>query len=95
MLNFSFVAKTSELEGEIVKDYKESLRSAIVDFILQDPEERKRLQIKIVPVAYPVFNIRAPVPWHQLKVISEHFIQHNLFIGNEIPVKIRNLWDER
>ena len=93
--NSSFITITSRLEPEIVKDYKESLRCAIVDFILQDPSERKRLLIETIPVEYPVLILKAPVPWHQAKVIAEHFIEHNLFIGNEILREIRDLWHQK
>lgn len=80
------------LELEIIDDYKQSLRSAIVDYILMDSNERKRLFIETVPIEFPVLCVRAPVPWHQSKIMASHLMQHNLFIGNEILRDIRDLW---
>ncbi|XP_048509500.1 dynein axonemal heavy chain 3 isoform X1 [Athalia rosae] len=45
-----------------------------------------------MPVEYPVINIRAPVPWHTFKIIAEHFMNNNFFIGNEVLQDIRDLW---
>lgn len=81
-----------DLESEIMNDYKESLRSAIVDYILMDSDERERLSIKTVPVEFPVLCIRSPVPWHQSKVTANHSMNHCLFIGNTILRNIRDLW---
>ena len=80
------------LESEIIDDYKRSLRSAIVDYILMDSDERKRLCIETVPIEFPVLYVRAPVPWHQSKITASHSMQHILFIGNEILRDIRDLW---
>lgn len=80
------------LEPEIIDDYKRSLRSAIVDYILMDSDERKRLSIETFPIEFPILCIRAPVPWHQSKITASHTMQHNLFIGNAILRDIRDLW---
>lgn len=89
---FSFNEIIKKLEGEIIDDYKKSLRYSIVDYILLDANERKRLLIETMPVEYPVLVIRAPVPWHQYKILADHFMEHNLFITNEILKDIRDLW---
>ncbi|EZA46954.1 Dynein heavy chain 3, axonemal [Ooceraea biroi] len=81
-----------DLEPEIINDYKRSLRSAIVDYILMDSDEWKRLSIETLPVAFPVLCIRAPVPWHQSKITASHLMRHGLFIGNSILQDIRDLW---
>ncbi|GAB1862505.1 Dynein heavy chain 3, axonemal [Camponotus japonicus] len=81
-----------DLEPEIIDDYKQSLRSAMVDYILMDSDERKRLSIEILPIEFPVLCIRSPVPWHQSKVTADHLMRHCLFIGNAILRDIRDLW---
>ncbi|KAK2580549.1 hypothetical protein KPH14_007682 [Odynerus spinipes] len=81
-----------ELEVEIIDDYKKSLRYAIVDYILLDADERKRLLVETMPMEYPVLIIRAPVPWHQSKITANHFMQYNLFVTNEILRDILELW---
>ncbi|XP_018046945.1 PREDICTED: dynein heavy chain 3, axonemal [Atta colombica] len=87
-----FDAIMKSLESEIIDDYKRSLRSAIVDYILMDSDERKRLCIETVPIEFPILYVRAPVPWHQSKITASHSMQHILFIGNEILRDIRDLW---
>ncbi|XP_044005949.1 dynein axonemal heavy chain 3-like [Aphidius gifuensis] len=72
--------------------YKDSIRFAIVDYILLDPAEKIRLMIDTVPIEYPVIQIRAPIPWHQAITLAGHKIEHNLFIGNEILRNIRDLY---
>lgn len=91
-VSYSFDVITESLESEIIDDYKRSLRSAIVDYILMDSDERKRLSIETVPVEFPVLCVRAPVPWHQSKVAASQSVRHNLFVGNEIVRDIRDLW---
>lgn len=90
--SYSFDVITKGLESEIIDDYKRSLRSTIVDYILMDSDERKRLSIERFSIEFPVLCVRAPVFWHQSKVTSNHLIRHNLFIGNEILRDIRDLW---
>ncbi|XP_015509159.2 dynein axonemal heavy chain 3 isoform X1 [Neodiprion lecontei] len=91
-LRRDFNERLASLEPEIIADYKESLRVAIVAYALLDPDERKRLLIMTLPAEYPIINVRAPVPWHSFKIIAEHFMEYNFFIGNEILQDIRDLW---
>lgn len=88
----SFYSFLEDVHVEIIKSYKESLRYAIVDYILLDPDERKRFSIASMPVEFPILHIRAPIPWHQSKIMANNYIEHNLFIGNEILRDIRDLW---
>ncbi|XP_012271492.1 dynein heavy chain 3, axonemal [Orussus abietinus] len=87
-----FEEKVQAIKPEIIEDYMNSLRCAIVDYILSNPDERKRFLIQTIPVAFPVLNIRAPVPWHQGKITAKHSMIHNLMIANEILRDIRDLW---
>ncbi|XP_076653327.1 dynein heavy chain 3, axonemal [Halictus rubicundus] len=80
------------LKLEIIESYKQRLQYTIRDCIILDVNERKRLRIETSPVEYQLLTIRAPVPWHQPKLIAEHYMQYNLFIGNEILRDIRDLY---
>ncbi|XP_017878877.2 dynein heavy chain 3, axonemal [Ceratina calcarata] len=71
-----------------VKDFEEQ----IVQFEIEIIDTYKRFIIKRPPWEYPIFYIRAPVPWHQSKITAGHFIQYNLFIGNEILRDVQNLY---
>lgn len=68
----------------MIEIYKQSLQYIKYDCIILDVDKQKTLRIGTSPVEYPVLIIQAPVPWHQSKLLAEHFMQHNLFIGNEI-----------
>lgn len=48
-LNPDLSALREKLENEIHDDYQNSLRKAIVDYILMDPQEKQRLRINSVP----------------------------------------------
>jgi len=39
----------ADLEAEISQDFEQSQRKAIVSYILEDPEERKRIKIQTIP----------------------------------------------
>jgi dynein heavy chain len=81
------------METEIISDYNRSLCKAMLDYILLDPEERKRLKIHNFPAEYPAIVIRAPIPWHNTFVISSHVLHHRLFIVNPILLSLRDLWE--
>ncbi|XP_076299082.1 dynein heavy chain 3, axonemal isoform X2 [Lasioglossum baleicum] len=83
------------LEGlklEIIESYKQRLQYTILDCIILDVNERRRLRTETSPVEYQLLTIRAPVPWHQPKLIAEHYMQYNLFIGNDILRDIQDLY---
>ncbi|KZC07229.1 Dynein heavy chain 3, axonemal [Dufourea novaeangliae] len=79
-----------KLKSEIIDCYKQHLQYTILDCILVDLDERRRLRIDTSPAEYQLLTIRAPVPWHQPKLIAEHYMQYNLFTGNEI---LKDIWD--
>lgn len=81
------------MEEEVKCDYYSSLRQALLDYILLDPSERKRLGIHAYPKRFPAVQVRAPVPWHIARVVAQQFIERDLFIGNIILRRLRQLWD--
>ncbi|XP_076164105.1 dynein heavy chain 3, axonemal [Ptiloglossa arizonensis] len=87
-----FDKQLKQLELEIIEIYKQSLQYIKYDCIILDVDKQKTLRIGTSPVEYPVLIIQAPVPWHQSKLLAEHFMQHNLFIGNEILRDIQDLY---
>lgn len=48
-----FVSLCETLEDEVISDYQFSLRKAVVDYILIDPDEKKRLKIDATPLTSP------------------------------------------
>ncbi|XP_071813132.1 dynein axonemal heavy chain 3-like isoform X2 [Apostichopus japonicus] len=83
------------LEEEILSDFYLSSRKAIVDYILKDGEEKKRLHIGWIPRSFPHRVIRAPVPWHNTYQLSKDYNQQHLFVTNEMMLLLQNLWHNR
>ncbi|KAL7754340.1 hypothetical protein RI367_000321 [Sorochytrium milnesiophthora] len=53
-----------DLVNEVQADYRIAFKKSIVDYILLDPGERRRLFISRVPNSYTPRIIRGPAPWH-------------------------------
>ncbi|RUS89800.1 hypothetical protein EGW08_002412, partial [Elysia chlorotica] len=81
-----------DLKEEIANDYEMSSRKCIVDYILQDRSEKKRLHIEWIPMPFPQKVIRAPVPWHNTYWNRKAFNETHLFITNPIMLKLQYLW---
>uniref|UniRef100_A0A8C3MBH4 Uncharacterized protein n=1 Tax=Geospiza parvula TaxID=87175 RepID=A0A8C3MBH4_GEOPR len=82
----------ARLKGEIRKDYRISIMKAIVDYILLDPAERKRLSIQSTPRPFPRRIVCAPVPWHSSYKESKSWNESNLFIVNSMMPTLQELW---
>ncbi|XP_025062794.1 dynein heavy chain 3, axonemal [Alligator sinensis] len=80
------------LQEEIQTDYHLSLMKAIVDYILMDPAERKRLFIRSIPRSFPQRIIRAPVPWHNTYQEMKDWNESHLFIVNPMMHTLQHLW---
>ena len=81
-----------ELWNEVLKDYKLSWQKAIVDYILIDTMEMKRLRIESIPRGFPKRVIRAPVPWHDRFQQAREAQVQQLFITNDIMAELQSLW---
>ncbi|KAK0049220.1 dynein heavy chain 3 axonemal-like isoform X1 [Biomphalaria pfeifferi] len=82
----------NELRTEIANDYEMSARKSIVDYILQEDSEKKRLHIEWIPKSFPPKTIRAPVPWHSSYIAKKATNEQHLFITNPLMLKLQNLW---
>ena len=51
--NQAFSDVRQQLEDEVVENYNSSLRKAVVDYILIDPQEKNRLKIFSTPLTSP------------------------------------------
>ncbi|XP_008202999.3 dynein heavy chain 3, axonemal [Nasonia vitripennis] len=80
-----FHKKLKLVKREIVEDYEKSLRSFYIDNLLKSKK-------RSLPLEWPIFVVRAPVPWHQSKVTAMHFMEHDLFVTNSIACSIRSIW---
>ncbi|XP_036906430.1 dynein heavy chain 3, axonemal-like, partial [Sturnira hondurensis] len=82
----------NSLVEEKENDYYNSLIKSIVDYILMDPEERKRLFIKSIPCPFPKRVIRAPVPWHSIYRNAKKWNEEHLHTVNSMMLNLEELW---
>ncbi|XP_069920753.1 dynein axonemal heavy chain 3 isoform X2 [Oryctolagus cuniculus] len=80
------------LVDEKENDYYGSLMKSIVDYILMDPMERKRLFINSVPRMFPQRVIRAPVPWHSAYRNAKKWNEEHLHTVNPMMLSLKDLW---
>ncbi|XP_027467991.1 dynein heavy chain 3, axonemal [Zalophus californianus] len=80
------------LVKEKENDYYSSLMKSIVDYILMDPTERKRLFIENIPRMFPRRVIRAPVPWHSVYRNAKKWNEEHLHTVNPMMLNLKELW---
>ena len=80
---------------EVQQNYQLSIQKAIVDYILRDTTELKRLKIAAVPRVFPQKIIRAPVPWHGSMRLAFDAQAQQLFITNRIMSELQTLWQNK
>lgn len=83
------------LHQEIIDDYNLSLKKAIIDYILKDTAEMKRLRIGSLPSALPQRAVRAPVPWGESFRSAKEAQNEQLFISNVVLTDLQNLWHKK
>lgn len=84
-----------DLVEEVQQNYQLSLQKAIVDYILRDSNELKRLKIGSVPRVFPQKFIRAPIPWHDSMREAFNAQAQQLFITNRIMSELQLLWENK
>ncbi|XP_045771343.1 dynein axonemal heavy chain 3 isoform X1 [Maniola jurtina] len=72
-----------------------AMRRCLLAYILEDPEETRRLRIAFLPPLWPALCVRAPVPWHAAAVRARHALAYRHYQGNPILLELRRLWQER
>ncbi|KAH0504188.1 Dynein heavy chain 3, axonemal [Microtus ochrogaster] len=80
------------LRTEKERDYYCSLMKSIVDYILMDPMEKKRLFIESIPRLFPHRVIRAPVPWHNVYQSAKRWNEEHLHTVNPMMHNLKELW---
>jgi dynein heavy chain len=82
------------LEEEVVGDYELAAKQSVIDYILLDSDEQRRLFIPHKPYTYIPTTIRAPVPWHSDMQLHRSFISENLFVTNPIMKELVRLFED-
>lgn len=67
----------------------------LVDYVLLDPSERRRLAVYNVPTPFPKRVIHAPVPWETGYKESCAWIKNHLFAVSAMTIILQNIWLKR
>eukprot|EP00842_Homolaphlyctis_polyrhiza_P004869 jgi/Hompol1/5383/HPOL_004407-RA len=71
-----------------------AVKQSIVDYILLDPSEQRRLMIPPFFANYTPRTARAPVPWHDTLVNTREYIEQNLFITNPVMLQLLSIFTQ-
>ncbi|KAM4624509.1 dynein axonemal heavy chain 3 [Polymixia lowei] len=77
---------------EAGRDYDFSVRKSIVDYILKDPSERRRLRVSAVPRPFPSRVVRGPVPWASSYRETRDWQSQHLFTVNHTMLLLQDAW---
>lgn len=75
--------------------YEFSQKSAILEYILHDPIEKKRIGINMYPAVYRPIIITAPMPWHASYITAKEKMRINLYITHIVLTELRDLWNNK
>lgn len=81
-----------ELMNEIKGFWNLSLKQSVLDYVLLDSSEQKRLGITPFIDYYIPRIARAPVPWHNEFLKNKAFIMENLYISNPIMLNLLDIF---
>ncbi|XP_075900184.1 dynein axonemal heavy chain 3 [Nelusetta ayraudi] len=82
----------ADVQDEAEKDYHLSMKKSIVDYVLMDPLERRRLSVSSIPRPFPWRVIRAPVPWTSSYQEAQRWHSQHLFTATPIMVLLQDIW---
>lgn len=84
---------TTFLETEIRQNYGAACKKIILDYILMDPDELKRIGItNYYKSDCSSMQIRGPIPWHKKAIFQREQLRHNLHIFSESILMLDNVW---
>ncbi|XP_073998137.1 dynein axonemal heavy chain 3-like isoform X3 [Rhodnius prolixus] len=93
------LTKWSKLLPPLFKDirfnYTLGIRKAIIEYLLLDGNERKRLNILYSLPRFPNIVIRSPVPWHNSFVTISHQLHYKYYCSHPVVLAISKLWYDR
>lgn len=89
---FRIPGQREDLEKEVLEDYLGTMKLAIFKYIMLDPSEHDRLNIRTNPKDFVLPVIRAPVPWHQMLVINKQNMLFHFYKINPALLELRELW---
>ncbi|XP_054711134.1 dynein axonemal heavy chain 3-like [Uloborus diversus] len=86
---------TAKLFEETKENYFSAIKQGIVDYVLLDPAERKRLNIKRIPPKQPQVQIQPPFPWSNSVKTTGNILKTKIFLPRLCIKKIAYLWAQK
>ena len=80
------------LLDELIADHNTAGKRAVLDYLLLDSSEQRRLEILYVEPSHTSIAVRAPVPWHAKLQSAHESIQAQLFITNPMMSRILDVF---
>lgn len=94
LLENRFLLKHKQnFESEFKRNHLTSVRKSILNYILLDTEEQKRLDIRVDPIEESLVCGRGPVPWHAACEEAKTVIGKKLWHLNPMMTKIKVIYD--
>ncbi|XP_039753870.1 dynein heavy chain 3, axonemal [Pararge aegeria] len=95
LMILTYQACVRQSEADIKDFFLKAMQRCLLAYILEDPEEVKRLRIAFLPSLWPAHCIRAPMPWHNDVTRAKQAIKYRYYQGNPILLELRRLWQEK
>ncbi|XP_068702145.1 dynein axonemal heavy chain 3-like [Montipora foliosa] len=83
-----------ELDKEMEEDYTQSVKQSILDYVLLDPAEQRRLGLNM-PQLVLYSAGRELFPWRTSVLRCREFLEKNLFVTHEVLRELLFLWESQ
>ncbi|CAH3114243.1 unnamed protein product [Pocillopora meandrina] len=91
-LKQDFKETLDALDKEMETEYTRSVKQSILDYVLLDLKEQRRLGLHMPqPVIYPAG--RETFPWHVSVITSREYLENNLFVTHVVQRELLYLWE--
>jgi dynein heavy chain len=77
---------------DLEEDFRYSIKRHFMRNILSHADVRKRLQLELEPIEFPIATIKAPVPWKCQVTIAKNRLEEVLMVNHPLLQAIQMLW---
>lgn len=89
-LQDNYPALVESLSEETKEDYLQSVKKAIVDFVLRDPREKDGEDVNLLPEPIRELKLMTPKPWHKAFLAARHSLAKKLHAINPCMLQVMN-----
>lgn len=77
---------------DLQEDYRYQVKRGFLRNILQSESVRKRLNLDLEPLEFPIATIKAPVPWKCAIQVAKNRLEEVLMVNHPVLQAIQILW---